>query len=361
MNEVLFADARVRELTPDQTLPAKFRRMLEKLDLPSTVKGRTVAVKMHLGGNLGFTTIHPLFVRILVEELKKASAAKVLVMDGSIEGAPARGYTYETIGAPIVSCFGQTGKYLYKKRIGFHSLKWAYYGGNAWDADVFIDLSHVKGHGMCGFGGAIKNIAMGCVPPQTRSDIHRLQGGIIWHANRCIHCQKCIRECPRHANRFTDKGEYVVDWHECTYCQHCVLVCPKKALTSSAEHFTRFQEGLARVAAVFLKHFKPDRVLFINFLLDITIFCDCWGLSTPALVPDVGILAGRNIVAVETASLDKIKFSKLMKEGLPEGRKIVLKRGHMFERIHGKDPYTQVRKMAELGFGPAHYKLVTIQ
>jgi len=361
MSEVLFVDAKVRELVPNQTLPAKFQRLLGKLDLKPTVKGRSVAVKMHLGGNLGFTTIHPLFVRILVEELKKAGARRVLVMDGSTGGATARGYTKETIGAPIVSCFGRSGKELYKKKVGFHALKWAYYGKQAWDADVFVDFSHIKGHGMCGFGGAIKNIAMGCVPPQTRGAIHGLQGGIVWHADKCIKCKKCVRECPRHANAFNKQGVYQVDWHECTYCQHCVLVCPKNALKLDADDFAKFQEGLARVAAVFLKSFRPDRRIFINMLTNITIFCDCWGLSTPSLVPDIGIIAGRNIVAVETASLDKIKFSKLMKEGLPVGRKIVLKKGHLFERIHGKDPYMQVQKLSKLGFGSPKYKIVTVK
>ena len=105
----------------------------------------------------------------------------------------------------------------------------------------------------------------------------------------------------------------------------------------------------------------PARLLFINVLTNITIFCDCWGMSTPALVPDVGILAGRNIVAVENATLDKIKASKLLKEGLPKGRKLARKTGHLFERIHGKDPYVQVRKMDELGFGPRDYRIVEVK
>ena len=102
-------------------------------------------------------------------------------------------------------------------------------------------------------------------------------------------------------------------------------------------------------------------MLFINFLTNITIYCDCWGMSTPSLVPDIGILAGRNIVAVETASLDKIKASKLMPEGLPIGAKLARRKGHLFERINGKDPYLQVRKLDGLGLGPADYKIVEVR
>jgi len=361
MNDVYFADARVREMIPDKTLPAKFQRLLRKLDLASTVKGRRVAVKMHFGGSMGYTTLPPLFVRLLVQECKQAGAASVTVMDNQTWGALARGYTPEVIGAPIVQCEGASGKYLYRKKIGFKTLKSVEFGGNAWDAEAFIDLSHFKAHGECGFGGAIKNIAMGCVNQRTRAAIHRLEGGIVWDREKCIHCQKCIQQCPNKANRFDAKGNYLILYHHCTFCQHCILVCPKGALKLDKEDFDTFQEGLARVAAAFLKHFKPDRVLFINVLLDITIYCDCWGLSSPALVPDIGILAGRSIVAVEQASLDKIKVSKLMPEGLPIGRKLARRTGHLFYRIHAKDPYVQVRKMAALGFGPTGYRIIKVE
>ena len=361
MNEILFANARVREMSSHHSLPAKLRRLLGRLDMESMVKGQRVAVKMHLGGGMGFTTLHPVFVRTVVEACREAGARSIAVMDGSVDGAEMRGYTERSVGAPLVSCFGWTGEYLYKKKIGFFELEHAFYGGNAWDADVFIDLSHVKGHGMCGFGGAIKNIAMGCVTPRTRGDIHRIQGGITWDATRCIHCGKCIEECPNNVNSFDDDGNYVVDWHNCTFCQHCIMICPREALKLDADRFDTFQEGLARVAAVFLKHFDPARLLFINVLKDITLYCDCWGFSTPALVPDIGIIAGRNIVWAETASLDKIKASKLMMEGLPIGSKPGRRKGHLFERLHGKDPYTQVRKLAELGFGPSEYKITEVR
>jgi len=361
MNPVLFADARVKELSSAHTLPAKFQRLLERLDLSAAVKDRRVAVKMHLGGNLGFTTIHPLFVRLLTAACRDAGARSVAVMDGAVDGAVLRGYTPESIGAPLVSCFGWSGEYLYEKEINFLELKTALYGGNAWDADVFIDLSHIKGHGMCGFGGAIKNIAMGCTAQQTRGDIHRIQGGIVWDGEKCTHCGKCIKECPNHVNLFDDRGNYQVNWHDCTYCQHCTMICPTGALTADLVRFEAFQEALARVAAVFLNNFPPEQRLFINIITNVTIYCDCWGMSTPALIPDVGILAGNSIVAVEKATLDLIDADKLMIEGLPLGTALARDQGHLFERIHGKNPYLQIEKLAELGFGPADYELVAVE
>ena len=361
MNNVFFADARPRGLSADLSLPAKFRRLLQKMDLGSSVRDRTVAVKMHLGGNLGYTTIHPVFISILVEECRAAGARRVSIMDGSVDGAELRGYTELSVGAPLVSCFGATGKYVHRRKIGFLELQEAIYGGNAWDADVFIDFSHVKGHGMCGFGGAIKNIAMGCVTSQTRGDIHRLQGGIAWDVQRCIRCGRCVAECPNQVNEFDKDGVYRVNWHQCTFCRHCIMICPKAALSDDTTRFEAFQEGLARVAAVFLEHFPPERRLFINLLTNITVYCDCWGFSSPSLVPDIGILAGRDIIAVEKASLNKIKPSKLLREGLPIGASLARRKGHLFERIHGKDPYLQVRKLEALGFGDGPHRLVEVR
>ena len=63
------------------------------------------------------------------------------------------------------------------------------------DADVLIDLSHVKGHGVCGFGGAVKNISMGCVSDRTRRQIHSLEGGLNWDSDKCIRCGVCVDNC----------------------------------------------------------------------------------------------------------------------------------------------------------------------
>ena len=116
---VYFAEARMKKAEASYSLPAKFQRLLKRVRVSRDVKGKNVAVKMHLGGGIGYTTIHPLFVRILVSVLKEAGARSVKVMDGTIAGAQARGYTQEVLGCPVVSCFGATGKYYYREKIGF--------------------------------------------------------------------------------------------------------------------------------------------------------------------------------------------------------------------------------------------------
>ena len=243
-----------------------------------------------------------------------------------------------------------------KLSTGWPRLKSILAGKELLKADVLVNFSHVKGHGDCGFGGACKNLAMGCVPPETRRDLHQLEGDLVWKASKCTHCKKCMEVCPTRANSFNDKGEYQIFWHDCKMCQHCVLACPVKAIDIPGRNFAIFQEGLARVAKLILDQFAAGNIFHINVLTHITPFCDCWGMTTPAIVPDIGIIAGRDIVAVEEASLDSIDFKKVIPGSIPLPLK--LRKGrHLFEKLHARDPYLQIRSLEKLGAGNGKYKL----
>ena len=130
----------------------------------------------------------------------------------------------------------------------------------------------------------------------------------------------------------------------------------RDAIRITGDGFIPFQHGLALAAKEVLGTFDPGRVLHVNFLTQITAYCDCWGFSSPALVPDVGILASEDIVAVEQASLDLTRNGKPLPGSLPPDHRLV-EGGHLFERIHGKDPYVQVQRMEKVGLGTAAYRL----
>jgi hypothetical protein len=95
-------------------------------------------------------------------------------------------------------------------------------------------------------------------------------------------------------------------------------------------------------------------------LSNVTLYCDCWGLTTPSLVPDIGILAGRDIVAVEQATLDLIRTEDLIPGSLPPGWELG-PQGHLFERLHRKDPYAVVEELADLGWGSREYSLTEVE
>ncbi len=362
-SKLLFADAAVEALESKKTLPAKFKRILKRCNLPEKVAGKNVVIKMHLGGDIGFTTTHPLFVRILVQEVKNAGAKSIKVIDGkSPQEGIARGYTSEVLGCPIESCFGENGNDYLDEHIGFGELDESLFGRVALDCDVFIDLAHVKGHGDCGFGGALKNIAMGVIPPETRSKLHKLEGGITYDFSKCTFCTKCYDACPNEAIILhKDRREIEFFFHNCTYCQHCVMACPEDAIRMEDRKFEDFSRGMALVTAAFLKKFRPENLLFINFLTNITMYCDCWGFSSPSLVPDIGILAGEDIAAIDTASLDMIKTENLLPNGLPKNRSALGEGRHLFEKIHAKDPYVMINFLSEYYDCTSEYEIVEVR
>ncbi len=357
-SKVLFSSVNFERYDADLTLPAKFKRMIDKMELSDKVKGKQTAIKMHLGRNIGFTTIHPLFVKILVDKLKEYGA-KVFITDQETSGARSRGYTEEFLGCPIVDVCGIMGKYFYPKDVDFNTFKNVDVGGHINDAEFMIDLSHVKGHGACGYGGACKNIAMGCVTDRTRSQIHNLEGGIVWNEDDCTHCEQCVKGCNHSANSFKE-GKYEIFFHHCTFCQHCVKVCPTGAIQMDDNRFRDFQTGMAICTKEVLDTFDKDNVYYINFLTNITALCDCWGLSTPALVPDIGIMSSSDIVAIERACIDSIKFENLIPSGVPSTVELG-DSGHLFERLHGKNPYIQLEELCKFGLGTQEYEIDEVQ
>jgi len=357
--QVLFTSVRFEKYDKSATLPAKFERLLEAMAMEDTVKDKWTAVKMHLGRNMGYSTIHPLFVKILVDKLK-AYGAKVFITDQIVSGAVDRGYTESFLGVPVIPACGVMDKYFYEKEADFKTLKNIDIAGHIYDAEVMIDLSHVKGHGVCGYGGACKNIAMGCVTDRTRRQIHGLEGGLDWSEELCSHCELCINNCNHHANKFDkETGKYEVFFHNCTYCQHCVKVCPNGALKLDTHRYKDFQTGMAICTQEVLKTFAPGHVFYINFLTYITALCDCWGFTTPSLVPDIGIMASKDLVAVEQASLDAIKVENLIDSGIPQGMELG-STGHLFERLHGKNPFVQLEELEKRSIGTRNYQLEEI-
>jgi len=364
MSKVFFGSAYAGQLRSEATLPARLDEILTRLDIARELDGKRACIKMHMGTGIGYSTTHPLFVRRLASFIK-AAGGDPFVTDtlGGTKSAAERGYTPEVMGCPIIPAAGSEDKHFYSHAINYKNLKEIQIGREMTDADYLVCLSHAKGHGNSGYGGALKNLALGAMVQSTRNNMHMIHhADPYWDADKCTHysdgCKLCVEECPVSTMRFADDQKLHVGFYECNLCLRCNEVCPVDALTVRSEIADAFQELIALASQAVLGSFPNGNAVFINFAVDITPVCDCVGFTTASLVPDIGIFASKDIVAVDKATLDSIDYRNLLAGTVPPPLVMQDKDGwHLFQRIHGKDPYVQVYAAERLGLGNSKYEL----
>ncbi len=163
-SKVYYGDPRQARLEGNETLPAKLDLILDKLQLRDRVKGEFVALKLHVGNKIGYSTIHPVFVRKVVKAILDGGGKPFVVdVDWDVEGSTERGYTTETLGCPIIPVGGPTDKYNYGHKHPFKGIKQWHVAGMIQDATFLVNFAHAKGHPSNAYGGALKNLGLGCM------------------------------------------------------------------------------------------------------------------------------------------------------------------------------------------------------
>lgn len=316
--KVYFVSLRARG--PKESKVAKIGSLFAKAGFDSRVfKDALTAVKIHVGERGNDTFINPVFVRKVVDCIK-AAGGKPFITDtntlykGSRHNAVdhmvtalEHGFGYATVGAPFIVADGLRSTSYEDVKIGkkhFASVKIA---ASIVAAQAMIVLSHFKGHEMAGFGGAIKNLAMGCTPSQGKCDQHASRFFVT--EEKCVSCGQCIASCPEDAISFAKRdGKNVASISEekCIGCGECMTVCKPKAVGINwATELAPFNERMAEYALGAVAG-KEKHVGYINFLLNVTPDCDCVPWSDSPIVPDIGILASTDPVALDSACLDLV-------------------------------------------------------
>jgi hypothetical protein len=366
---VYFGSARQTRLVACETLPAKLDLILDRLSLRERVKDETVVIKMHTGNNLNYSTIPPVFVRKVVQAVKDGGG-KPFVADVTwdVEGAELRGYSPQAIGCPVYPAAGLLDKHSYVHERPFKNMREWKVAGLIEEAGFLINFAHVKGHPSCGVGGAIKNLALGCMVGETRGAIHdTCHFDRYWFGELCPDAAvrgQIIDACP-HAALTEDKehsGELHLHIEQCNQCGRCLRVAPPGSLRIDAVNFHAFQEACAISADITLATFAPGKAVHLNLATNMTPMCDCFGFTTLAILPDLGLLGSDDILALEQATLDLTAGLRLMEENLPASLEIHHRSGHPFQQLHGplKDPYRVLDYADALGMGSRAYEVVDV-
>jgi len=363
---VYFGSARQARLDAKETLPAKLEIILEKLRLRERVKGELVVLKMHVGNNMIYSTIHPIFVRRVVQAIKDGGGKPFIAdVDWDVEGAETRAYTTETVGCPIYPAGGLKDSHFVTKEKSYKNLKEWKVSGLIDDATFLVNFAHVKGHPSCGFGGAMKNLALGCMVGETRGAIHDAHHyDRYWFAEKCPDpkvLKKIIKSCPFGAI-VMDKhkeDELHIHFEQCNQCMRCLRVAPPDSLKIEKVNFESFQEAAATSVSVVLSTFEKRKAVHLNLVTHQSPVCDCFGFTSLPILPDVGIFGSDDVIAVDTAVLDATAKLKLIEENLPTSLEVHTREGHPYQQLHGpyKDPYHILRYGEGLGLGSMKYKL----
>ncbi|MCF7920951.1 MAG: DUF362 domain-containing protein [Candidatus Cloacimonetes bacterium] len=303
------------------------------------VEGK-VGIKVHFGeeGNQNF--IDPELLRALVEKLEASFIetnvlyrGKRRITETHIQLAKEHGFGYAPID--ILDSEGEkeiavSGKHFKKVTVGSHLDNY----------DNLVIVSHFKGHGLAGFGGAIKNVAMGMAAIPGKMAMHASSVPDYSPAS-CISCGACLNECPVNAITL---NPLVIDLDKCIGCGKCIGTCPTYTMRVpwGGTDKNVFNERLVEYAKGISDNYK---MVYINLLVNISKDCDCSGRAAAPFMEDIGILASTDIVAIEKACLDLI--NEAHDHETTEVRKL----------NGGKD---QIEYAQKLGMGNLNYKFIDL-
>ena len=230
------------------------------------------------------------------------------------------------------------------------------------DADIIITLTHFKGHEMAGFGGAIKNIGMGGGSRAGKMEMH-CNGKMVVKQEKCVGCGKCVSICAHGAPSITDRKS-TIDINKCLGCGRCLGLCPTDAIIpqewSSCE---KMNIRMAEYAAALVAG-RPQ--FHLSLIVDVSPNCDCHPENDVPILPDIGMLASADMVAIDQAcadlccAADPLPGSQLAKnlEKDPEGCK-----GH--DHFHNSTPNSEWKSCLahaeKIGAGTREYELIKLK
>lgn len=358
-------------------LPTKLKRLIKAAGIGDIdMDGKFVAVKMHFGelGNLSF--LRPNYARAVVDVVKEFGGVPFLtdcntLYPGSRKNAIEHlycawenGFTPMTVGCPIIIGDGlkgtddievpvEGGEYIDKAKIGRAVM----------DADIFISLSHFKGHETTGFGGAIKNIGMGCGSRAGKKAQHMNGQPEIDH-ELCRGCRACLRECANDGLSFDESTRKMsINTQNCVGCGRCIGACNFDAIAFA--NYAATKDLNCRMAE-YTKAVIQNRPNFhVSLIVDVSPNCDCHAENDAPILPNIGMFASFDPLALDQACVDAcLKATPLPNSQLAEAmeKEDFCDHHDHFENTTPNSEYKTCLAHAEKsGLGTRDYEIVVVK
>lgn len=354
--------------TGRMNLPEKLKFLMKKAgfeDIDFTNK--YAAIKIHFGepGNLAY--LRPNYAKVVCDYVKELGG-KVFLTDCNtlyvggrknaldhLDSAYTNGYNPFQTGVHTIIADGLKGTDEELVPVNGEYVKEAKIGQAIMDADIVISLNHFKGHELTGFGGALKNLGMGCGSRAGKMEMHSAGKPSVVQ-DLCIGCGQCIKICAHDAPTITDH-KASINHDKCVGCGRCIGVCPKDAIKASMDEAN---DILNYKIAEYTKAVVDGRPCFhISLVIDVSPYCDCHSENDIAIVPDVGMFASFDPVALDQACADAVNKQPAT------ANSILHKHGHEHhDHFTDVSPETNWKSCLEhaekIGLGTHEYELIEI-
>ena len=352
-----------------ENLPQKLERLIKTAGIGNIdFTDKYAAIKMHFGepGNLAF--LRPNYAAVVVKVIKELGGkpfltdCNTLYVGGRknaldhIDAAYQNGFSPFSTGCHVIIADGLKGTDEELVPVeGGEYVKEAKIGRAIMDADVFITLSHFKGHEATGFGGALKNIGMGCGSRAGKMEMHNAGKPYVEQEN-CIGCGRCIKICAHDAPSITN-GKASIDHKKCVGCGRCIGVCPKDAVCTPGDESN---DILNRKIAEYSKAVVSGRPHFhISLVVDVSPNCDCHSENDIPIVPDVGMFASFDPVALDVACADAVNKQPVI-DGSQLDRMPHVHHDHFIDSARDTNWHSCIEHGVKIGLGSDQYELIEI-
>ena len=367
-SKVYFADLRA---DVHENLQQKLTRLIKTAGMGDIdFQDKFVAIKLHFGepGNLAF--LRPNWAKTVADFVKERGGKPFLTDCNTLyvggrknaldhmDSAMLNGFNPMTTGCQIIIADGLKGSDEVEVPVaGGEYVKAAKIGRAVMDADVFISLSHFKGHETAGFGGCLKNIGMGCGSRAGKMEQHNA-GKPHVAQKYCIGCGQCRRICA-HGAPIIENGKAHIDHDKCVGCGRCIAVCPKDAVQINWDESTT---NLNYKIAEYTKAVVDGRPCFhISLVIDVSPNCDCHSENDMPIVPNVGMFASFDPVALDMACVDAVNAQTPLRGSAADGEASHVHEHDHFQRIHPDTNWPSCLEHGEkIGIGTREYELIKI-